>query len=49
MRESKGIKWNKDITLKCGTCKKQTFMRICKKHGVKAPDKQQACVDYKVR
>jgi len=43
----KGIQWHQDTTLKCRTCKRQGAFRICKLYGVKAPDKQQACVKYK--
>lgn len=49
VREIKGIKWHNDTTLKCGTCKHQGSFRVCKKYGVKAPDKQQACIKYKHR
>ncbi len=49
VKEIKGIQWHLDNTLKCGTCKRQGQFRLCKKYKVKAPDKQQACVKYKIR
>lgn len=45
----KGIKYGKYWDRKCQTCKRQGAFKMCIKHLVKAPDKQNACNDHKYR
>lgn len=48
-KKLKGMKFGKFYKEKCGTCKFQGIIKICELHLVKAPDKQGACNDYKIR